>query len=192
MSEQILPSSVFYGTLVPILGFYCVKSFFIDPYLERKNEEHLNSEKEANVSQINEKRTEAITYRSLMMETYNRIVERESLSNGLIIERAVYGDPDLITLYIDGEDQNRSIPESMDAFDVTIAVQCMLNDSSVITFSEGSKSFLPGFYDCNFGREKKLLIRYRYQSMLNQVILCERESSQLPNDRKSKPYLLFL
>lgn len=182
LSEQILPSSVFYGTLVPILGFYCVKSFFIDPYLERKNEEHLNSEKEANVSQINEKRTEAITYRSLMMETYNRIVERESLSNGLIIERAVYGDPDLITLYIDGEDQNRSIPESMDAFDVTIAVQCMLNDSSVITFSEGSKSFLPGFYDCNFGREKKLLIRYRYQSMLNQVILCERESSQLPND----------
>jgi len=181
LSEQILPNSIFYGTIVPALSFYFIKSFFIDPYLKKKEEEELAKQKEENTNRISEKRLEAATYRALMQETYSRIVERESQTAGLIIEKAVYGDPDLVMQYAN---ETEPIPSSADAFDVTVAVQMMLADNSTLNFLSASKSHLPGFFDCNFGRPKKLVIKYRYHNSLYQVLLDDRESAALPNDRK--------
>lgn len=180
LSEEILPSSIFYGTAIPILGFYFVKNYFIDPFLAKKEAADMASAKEEGASRVNEKRREAITYRHLMQETYRRMVDKEAATNGLIIERAVYGDPSAVFQY--GAD-TRPIPDSADAFDVTVAVQVMLADNSTLAFSDAAKCHLPGFFDLNYGRPKQLLIRYRCHNKTYQVLLDEREPAALPNER---------
>lgn len=164
-----------------MLAFWCVKSFFIDPYFKKKEEEELEQQKMEHASKISEKRKEAIAYRALMRETYSRIVDRESQTAGLIIERALYGQHELVMQY---GSSGQQVPDTVEAFDVTVAVQVMLNDNATLNFSNVSKSYLPGFFDCHFGQPKKLFIRYRYHNSIYQVVLDERENALLPNERK--------
>ena len=75
--------------------------------------------------------------------------------------------------------------------EVTIPIQCLVEEPSRLVLYEGSKSDLAGFFDPCFGKddEKHLLIRYSYQGRVHQVIVrdkeqlrCPRVSHQLPNE----------
>ena len=39
LSEQVLPSSIFYGTFLPTVAYFAVKKLIIDPYVRRKESE---------------------------------------------------------------------------------------------------------------------------------------------------------
>lgn len=182
LSEEILPTSIFYGTALPLLGFYLVKSFFIDPYIAKKEAADLEEEKAQHAGRLNEQRVQATTYRRLMAETYKRTVDRETASLGLTIERAIYGERIVVQQYAT---DSRPVPDDANAFDVTVAVTVMISESSTLIFSDAAKCHLPGFFDCNYGQEKVLFLRYRYRKDLYEVILEEREPAVLPSDRKS-------
>ena len=66
--------------------------------------------------------------------------------------------------------------------DVTVPVQSLV-ESGRLTFFEGSKADLAGFYDpCALlhDEQKHLLIRYSYQNSVHQVLLPDEEGLKLP------------
>jgi DnaJ homolog subfamily C member 11 len=38
LSNEIVPSAIFYGTVTPLLAYYVVKKLVIDPYVKNKEE----------------------------------------------------------------------------------------------------------------------------------------------------------
>lgn len=66
--------------------------------------------------------------------------------------------------------------------DVTIAVQCLVEEPSKLVLYEGSKIGLAGFFDPCFASEdaKHLLIRYLYQGRLHQVLIQDNEQLRCP------------
>ena len=66
--------------------------------------------------------------------------------------------------------------------DVTVPVQCLV-ESGRLTFFDGSKADLAGFYDpCALlhDEQKHLLVRYYYQNTLHQVLVPDEEAHKLP------------
>ena len=76
-----------------------------------------------------------------------------------------------------------------DVINVTIPVQCLVEESSRIILYEGSKSGLAGFFDpCPENDRRHFLIRYSYQGKIHQALIkdqeqlrCPRSTHQLPN-----------
>ena len=65
--------------------------------------------------------------------------------------------------------------------DVTVPVQSLV-ESGRLTFFEGSKSDLAGFYDpCALlhDEQKHLLLRYSYQNTIHQVLLSDEEGLKI-------------
>ena len=70
-----------------------------------------------------------------------------------------------------------------DVINVTIPVQCLVEDSSRIILYEGSKSGLAGFFDpCNDDEKdlRHLLIRYSYQGKIHQTLIKDQEQLRCP------------
>ena len=41
LSNEIVPSAIFYGTVTPIIAYYVVKRLIIDPYVKNKEETYV-------------------------------------------------------------------------------------------------------------------------------------------------------
>lgn len=179
LSEEVIPVSIFYGSVVPLFAYYLVKSFIVDPYLKQKQSEDGEQRREESSLFLHQKRNEAKSYIELMKETYERIVEREVANAGLVIERAIYGAEHVVAEYASNIEP---IPDFVDAFDFKVALQVMITDQSTLCLSPTSKSYLPGFFDPYIGGTKKLLIRYRHRGTQHQVLLDELDSVSLPSE----------
>ena len=73
--------------------------------------------------------------------------------------------------------------------DVTVPVQCLV-ESGKLTFFDGSKADLAGFYDpCALLHEepKHLLIRYSYQNCIHQLLLPDEEAVKMPKTAHRLP-----
>ena len=75
-----------------------------------------------------------------------------------------------------------------DVINVTIPVQCLVEEQSKLILYEGSKNSLAGFYDPCCDEEKHLLVHYLYQGKHHQILVpdedqvrCPRLSHQMPN-----------
>lgn len=66
--------------------------------------------------------------------------------------------------------------------DVTIPVQCLVEDKSKLTLYEGSKAELAGFFNPtpHLEEDKHLLVRYLYQGSTHQVMVADEEAVKLP------------
>ncbi|XP_065349572.1 dnaJ homolog subfamily C member 11 [Cloeon dipterum] len=195
LSEEVVPAAVFYGTVLPVLGWLVVKGLIIDPYLAREKRAEKEKQRQANQTRIAQKRREAESSINLMQQTYARICSDEEKKNGLLIIIAVYGVASNIDSFSipagsssssSGNvspvampaSQNREIPE--DCIDVTIPLQCLVQQDSKLYLVEGSKNELPGFYDPCIGEDKKLLIQYKFRGKLHETILEDSEALTIP------------
>jgi DnaJ family protein C protein 11 len=179
LSDEIIPNAIFYGTVAPLLGYYCLKVFIINPFNKRQEEKDKQKLRNANSAKMAEKRKEAESVIALMREAFSRIVERETEKSGLVIVKAIYGNQSVINEYSDDE---RLIPLDSEAFEVTIPLQCLVNNDSTLSLTNASKSQLPGFYDPNLGEAKHLFIRYKYKDKLHEIIIDDLESVSLPSE----------
>ena len=75
-----------------------------------------------------------------------------------------------------------------DVINVTIPVQCLVEEQSKLILYEGSKNSLAGFYDPCSDEDKHLLVHYLYQGKHHQILVpdedqvrCPRLSHQMPN-----------
>ncbi|KAH9528393.1 DnaJ (Hsp40), sub C, member 11 [Dermatophagoides farinae] len=180
LSEEIVPGSLIYGTILPLISYYLIKNYIIDVYVKKMEQEELEKEKEANALLLEERRKDARAYIQLMKDFYERIIEREKSVDGLFIEKALYGQESHVEQY---DNYNGPIPAEANVFDFKVALQVLVNEDSRLILTSASKSYLPGFFDTHLGGPKKLLIRYRYKSRDYRVILNENEGATLPSER---------
>lgn len=210
LADEILMQPIFYGTVTPLLTWFTIQKLIIDPYKRKRKETEKQKLKETNLLRVAESRKDAIASIDLMLERYSRIRTEEVSRNGLIILAAVYGkivdditgnslleiddilpstlnEPNEINLEKEeSQDTNKYIPLNLSGYselvDVTVPVQCLV-ESGRLTFFDGSKADLAGFYDpCALlhDEQKHLLIRYSYQNASHQVLLPDEDALKVP------------
>ncbi|KAH1023748.1 hypothetical protein HUJ05_003353 [Dendroctonus ponderosae] len=91
LCEEIMPSPVFYATIVPLVVYLVVKKGIVEPFLKEEKSKKLEKQKQNNFNKLLEKRKEAMAAQDLMQATYARIKDDEERKNGLVIIKAIYG-----------------------------------------------------------------------------------------------------
>lgn len=138
LSDEVLPATVFYATVVPIMTWVILKKIVIDPMVKKREEREKEKEKEVNKTRMMEKQKEAESATKLMKATVSRIRATEESKKGLIISKALYG-----RFVYPQQDQYNSDQRPIhrdEVIDVTIPLQCLVKDSKLILY-DASKVF---------------------------------------------------
>ncbi|KAG9352753.1 hypothetical protein JZ751_017329 [Albula glossodonta] len=159
LTDQLLPSAVFYATVGPLVIYLAIQRLIIIPYVRAQKEQDLEKQQESSASDIARKKQEAETAVLLMQESVRRIIEAEESKMGLIILNAWYGK--FVT-------DNSRRHERAKVIDVTVPLQCLVKDSKLF-LTEASKAGLPGFYDPCVGEEKSLKLLYQFRGVMHQL-----------------------
>ncbi|KAM7006980.1 dnaJ homolog subfamily C member 11-like [Tautogolabrus adspersus] len=170
LTDQLLPSAVFYATAGPLLFFMAVHRLIIIPYSRAQKQEELELQRKSSATDIAKKKQEAESAVLLMQESVRRIIEAEESKMGLIILNAWYGK------FVSDTSQKQ---EKAKVIDVTVPLQCIVKDSKLI-LTESSKAGLPGFYDPCVGEEKSLKLLYQFRGVMHQVICADTEPLRIP------------
>jgi DnaJ-like protein C11, C-terminal len=116
------------------------------------------------------KREEAKRQRALMDTTVNNIIQRERARNGLIIVEALYGDLTSFTK-LGGK------------INVTVPLQCQVENSVLIVPGGASKAWLDGFYDPNeAGDNNELYVRYHFLDRLHECQVGDSDELIIPQE----------
>ncbi|XP_064156550.1 dnaJ homolog subfamily C member 11-like [Anguilla rostrata] len=170
LTDQLLPSAVFYATVGPLVFYLAIQRLVIKPYLRAQKEQELEKQREGASTETARKKQEAESAVLLMQESVRRIIEAEESKLGLIILNAWYGK--FVT-------DNSQRHERAKVIDVTVPLQCLVKDSKLI-LTEASKSGLPGFYDPCVGEEKSLKVLYQFRGVMHQVLSRDNEALRIP------------
>ncbi|KAL1494865.1 hypothetical protein ABEB36_010383 [Hypothenemus hampei] len=170
LCEEIMPSPIFYATVLPLVVYVVVKKGIVEPFLKEEQSKKVEKQKQNNFNKLLEKRKEAMAAQELMQATYSRVKEEEERKKGLVIIKALYGK-------IIKDSKDTEVTD--DIVDVTVPIQCLVKDSKLI-LHENSRSDLPGFYDPALGEEKMLLIIYNYHEQPHEITIKDTESIRLP------------
>ncbi|KAG5835476.1 hypothetical protein ANANG_G00244400 [Anguilla anguilla] len=170
LTDQLLPSAVFYATVGPLVFYLAMQRLVVIPYVRAQKEQELEKQQENAASEIARRKQEAETAVLLMQESVRRIIEAEESKMGLIILNAWYGK--FVT-------DNSRRHERAKVIDVTVPLQCLVKDSKLI-LTETSKAGLPGFYDPCVGEEKGLKLLYQFRGVMHQVLSGDTEPLRIP------------
>ncbi|XP_061122588.1 dnaJ homolog subfamily C member 11a isoform X2 [Syngnathus typhle] len=162
LTDQLLPSAVFYATVGPLVVYLAVRQLVIQPDLEKQ--------RQSSASNTAKKKQEAEAAVLLMQESVRRIIEAEESRMGLVILNAWYGK--FVT-------DNSRRHERAKVIDVSVPLQCLVKDSKLI-LTEAAKSGLPGFYDPCVGEEKSLKVLYQFRGVMHQVLSGDSEALRIP------------
>ncbi|XP_038677558.1 dnaJ homolog subfamily C member 11a isoform X1 [Scyliorhinus canicula] len=170
LTDQLLPSAIFYATVGPLVIYFAMHRLIIKPYLQLQKEKELEKQRENSSSAVALKKQEAEAAVRLMQESVRRIIEIEESKLGLIITNAWYGK-----FVTDSSGRN----ERAKVIDVTVPLQCLVKESKLI-LTEACKIGVPGFYDPCVGEEKSLKVIYLFRGVLHQVMTADNESLRIP------------
>ncbi|NP_001133586.1 DnaJ homolog subfamily C member 11 [Salmo salar] len=170
LTDQLLPSAVFYATVGPLIFYLAIQRLIIRPYVRAQQEQDLEKHRESSASDIARKKQEAESAVLLMQESVRRIIETEESRMGLIILNAWYGK--FVT-------DNSRRHERAKVIDVSVPLQCLVKDSKLI-LTEATKTGLPGFYDPCVGEEKSLKVLYQFRGVMHQVLSPDGEALRIP------------
>lgn len=170
LTDQLLPSAVFYATVGPLVIYLAMHRLIIKPYLRAQKEKELEKQRESTASDVLQKKQEAEAAVRLMQESVRRIIEAEESRMGLIIVNAWYGK------FVNDKSRKN---ERVKVIDVTVPLQCLVKESKLI-LTEASKAGLPGFYDPCVGEEKSLRVLYQFRGVLHQVLVPDSEALRIP------------
>lgn len=170
LTDQLLPSAVFYATVGPLLFYLAVHRLVIIPYTQAQKEQELELQRINSATDIAKKKQEAESAVLLMQESVKRIIDAEESKMGLIILNAWYGK------FVSEISQKQ---EKTKLVDVTVPLQCLVKDSKLI-LTEASKAGLPGFYDPCVGEDKSLKLLYQFRGVMHQVICTDTEPLRIP------------
>uniref|UniRef100_A0A4W3H2D0 DnaJ homolog subfamily C member 11 n=1 Tax=Callorhinchus milii TaxID=7868 RepID=A0A4W3H2D0_CALMI len=166
LTDQVLPSAIFYATVGPLVIYFAMHRLIIKPYLQSQKEKELEKHRENSASTVAVKKQEA----------------EASVSDGNICKNSFFSPPGLIITnawYGKFVTDNSKKHEKAKVIDVTVPLQCLVKDSKLI-LTEACKSGLPGFYDPCVGEEKSLKVIYLFRGVLHQVMTGNAESLRIP------------
>ncbi|XP_024282956.1 dnaJ homolog subfamily C member 11 [Oncorhynchus tshawytscha] len=170
LTDQLLPSAVFYATVGPLLVYMAIHRLVIIPYTCSQKQQDLELQRKSSEVDMVKKKQEAESAVLLMQESVRRIIEGEESKMGLIILNAWYGK--FVT-------DNSVRQERAQVIDVTVPLQCLVKDSKLI-LTEASKAGLPGFYDPCVGEDKSLKLLYQFRGVMHQVLSADTEALRIP------------
>ena len=177
LSPVLSLQSIFYATLLPVLGYTCIRMLALAPLIHRqqkKEKEEKQAEREMEMTQ-RKKESEAAV--ELMKATVERNISFEQARHGLIIVEAWYG-----CLFDSQRSSSSSDPLAPPrVIDVVIPLQCLVSDSKLI-LRENSKALIPGFYDPCVGDKKHLRVRYSFRGNMHEVTVANNESLVIPRE----------
>eukprot|EP00072_Mus_musculus_P073911 XP_017175674.1 PREDICTED: dnaJ homolog subfamily C member 11 isoform X2 [Mus musculus] len=208
LTDQLLPSAVFYATVGPLVVYLAVHRLIIRPYLRAQKEKELEKQRENTASDILQKKQEAEAAVRLMQESVRRIIEAEESRMGEkacprwaghgtalgfsnhqrevarwpVSAASAALSPGLIIVnawYGKFVNDKSRKNEKVKVIDVTVPLQCLVKDSKLI-LTEASKAGLPGFYDPCVGEEKSLRVLYQFRGVLHQVMVPDSEALRIP------------
>lgn len=142
LSEELIPSAVFYATVTPLISWLLIKQLIIEPLNRAKKEREIEKTKDLNKKRMAEKQKEANAAVDLMGALYERVKREEEEREGLVIIEALYGN----FTESDVDDEAR-ITSSI--IDVTIPVQCLVKESKLILHNTNKVSSKLCFEDTN-------------------------------------------
>uniref|UniRef100_A0A4W5JYF7 DnaJ homolog subfamily C member 11 n=1 Tax=Hucho hucho TaxID=62062 RepID=A0A4W5JYF7_9TELE len=174
LTDQLLPSAVFYATVGPLLVYMAIHRLVIIPYTCSQKQQDLELQRKSSEVDMVKKKQEAESAVLLMQESVRRIIEGEESKMGLIILNAWYGK--FVT-------DNSARQERAQVIDVTVPLQCLVKDSKLI-LTEASKAGLPGFYDPCVGEDKSLKLLYQFRGVMHQVLSADTEALRIPKQCK--------
>uniref|UniRef100_A0A667X2C3 DnaJ homolog subfamily C member 11 n=1 Tax=Myripristis murdjan TaxID=586833 RepID=A0A667X2C3_9TELE len=160
LTDQLLPSAVFYATVGPLLVYMAIHRLIIIPYTRAQKEQSLELQRKSSATDIAKKKQEA----------ESAVTPLVSCCPGLIILNAWYGK------FVTDTSQKQ---ERAQVIDVTVPLQCLVKDSKLI-LTEASKAGLPGFYDPCVGEEKSLKLLYQFRGVMHQVLSGDTEALRIP------------
>ncbi|CAB1314942.1 unnamed protein product [Coregonus sp. 'balchen'] len=170
LTDQLLPSAVFYATVGPLLVYMAIHRLVVIPYTRSQKQQDLELQRKSSEVDMVKKKQEAESAVLLMQESVRRIIEGEESKMGLIILNAWYGK--FVT-------DNCARQERAQVIDVTVPLQCLVKDSKLI-LTEASKAGLPGFYDPCLGEDKSLKLLYQFRGVMHQVLSADTEALRIP------------
>ncbi|XP_022668792.1 dnaJ homolog subfamily C member 11-like [Varroa jacobsoni] len=183
LSQNVNPSAILYGSVVPLIIYFVINKFAVEPYYASQKKAEAAKLREANRQKVAEQRKNAEASISLMRETYQRNYSTEENRSGLIIVYAEYGSAEELNIGSSSPDA-RSYGNSVsrEVVSVTIPLQVLATNSRLV-LGDTSKANLPGFYDPCPGEEKVLRIRYKYRNKLYEVTIKDTESLRIPMEK---------
>uniref|UniRef100_A0A4W6C4X9 DnaJ homolog subfamily C member 11 n=1 Tax=Lates calcarifer TaxID=8187 RepID=A0A4W6C4X9_LATCA len=173
LTDQLLPSAVFYATVGPLLVYMAVHRLVIIPYTQAQKEQELELQRKSSATDIAKKKQEAesaVSAHTLSMHNTRLFIACVWGGGCLIILNAWYGK------FVSDTSQKQ---EKAKVIDVTVPLQCLVKDSKLI-LTEASKAGLPGFYDPCVGEEKSLKLLYQFRGVMHQVISADTEPLRIP------------
>lgn len=176
IADEAAAEIVLLGTAIPLLGYFALKRFIIDPYLQREEQREKVEKRRKNRRHLERARQEAKAAVMLMTETVGRKIAAEEAVNGLVIVQALYGQ--VITSMgannVDVDDFDLPL-----VTDVTVPLQCLV-DHSQLRLPASSKAGLLGFYDPCPDEPKSLRVRYRAMGNMHEVTVNDDEELVCP------------
>uniref|UniRef100_A0AAZ3NR94 DnaJ homolog subfamily C member 11 n=1 Tax=Oncorhynchus tshawytscha TaxID=74940 RepID=A0AAZ3NR94_ONCTS len=169
LTDQLLPSAVFYATVGPLLVYMAIHRLVIIPYTCSQKQQDLELQRKSSEVDMVKKKQEAESAVRNIHTYYTQIK-----SNCLIILNAWYGK--FVT-------DNSVRQERAQVIDVTVPLQCLVKDSKLI-LTEASKAGLPGFYDPCVGEDKSLKLLYQFRGVMHQVLSADTEALRIPKQCK--------
>uniref|UniRef100_A0A8C7G0S4 DnaJ homolog subfamily C member 11 n=1 Tax=Oncorhynchus kisutch TaxID=8019 RepID=A0A8C7G0S4_ONCKI len=169
LTDQLLPSAVFYATVGPLLVYMAIHRLVIIPYTCSQKQQNLELQRKSSEVDMVKKKQEAESAVRNIHTYYTQIK-----SNCLIILNAWYGK--FVT-------DNSVRQERAQVIDVTVPLQCLVKDSKLI-LTEASKAGLPGFYDPCVGEDKSLKLLYQFRGVMHQVLSADTEALRIPKQCK--------
>ncbi|KAG7221553.1 hypothetical protein INR49_017084 [Caranx melampygus] len=174
LTDQLLPSAVFYATVGPLVFYLAIQQLVIRPTCGPKRNskktfafKDLEKQRESSASNIAKKKQEAEAAVSVSCAYMS--CSCRSLCAGLLKLRSLEW---FVT-------DNSRKHERAKVIDVTVPLQCLVKDSKLI-LTEATKSGLPGFYDPCVGEEKSLKVLYQFRGVMHQVLSGDTEPLRIP------------
>uniref|UniRef100_A0A3B3Z408 DnaJ homolog subfamily C member 11 n=1 Tax=Poecilia mexicana TaxID=48701 RepID=A0A3B3Z408_9TELE len=168
LTDQLLPSAVFYATVGPLLAYVAVHRLIIIPYTKAQKEQPSN----AGCFSVLNSAIKTLQCRRFNITCSCSTNPKHAVNYppGLIILNGWYGK------FVSDTSQKQ---EKAKVIDVTVPLQCLVKDSKLI-LTEASKAGLPGFYDPCVGEEKSLKLLYQFRGVMHQVISADTEPLRIP------------
>jgi len=178
LSQSFCWSTLLYSTVAPIVLGLAWTPVFSRPFswvkskIEFGYEEEQKAKEKMQSEEVVEKRRRAAERETgLMKSQASRISNEERKKNGLVIQRAWYGQ-------FEENDEHPKL--SSVCYSVATQLQICVNNSKLILNQGQSKSQLAGFFDPCPGEAKKLKIAYLFKGELHESVFGDLEPVRLP------------
>jgi DnaJ family protein C protein 11 len=178
LSAHLAPVFATGAFIVPTSLYFLLKKFVVKPYLLKREKQKALENMEKTWGQVGEARARAEKAQQLLQTVATRKKNRQVETDGLIVTKALYGDPKAI------ERRNEGV-EGLDSgvIDVTVPMNFLVSDSGQLKLHEGvKKSGIMGFCDPCPGQPKQLYIAYTYHSQPFEVIVGDYEELSIPQE----------